>query len=147
MLQKLDGFQYATLLDLNMGNYYIDLTLESQMFCTIVLPWSKYKYKKLPMGLCNSADISQEKMNELFTGLEYVRAYIDNLLVIIKGSFKDHLEKLDQVLNKLKNASLKIKASKSFSAQEELEYLGYWIPCKGILPVKIKFSDAEDSQT
>ena len=76
-----------------MGYYHIKLTPESQRLCTIVLPWGKYEYKKLPMGLCNSADIFQEKMSELFTGLEYIRAYIDDLLIISKGSFEDHLEK------------------------------------------------------
>ena len=77
------------------------------------------------MGLCNSAAIFQEKMNKLFAGLEYIRAYIDDLLIISKGSFEDHLDKLEQVLNKLKAAGLKINASKSYFAQEELEYLGY----------------------
>ena len=32
------------------------------------------------MGLCNSPDIFQEKMNELMEGLEFVRAYLDDLL-------------------------------------------------------------------
>ena len=79
-------------------------------------------------------------MNKLFTGLKYVRAYIDDLLIISKGSFEDHLEKLEQVLNNLKAAGLKINASKSYFAQEELEYLGYWITCEGILPVKKKIA-------
>ena len=57
LLPKLKRFQYATLLDLNMGYYNIKLTPESQKLCTFVLPWGKYKYNKLPMGLCNSADI------------------------------------------------------------------------------------------
>ena len=90
------------------------------------------------MGLCNSAEIFQEKMNKLFTGLEYIRAYIDDILIISKGSFEDHLKKLEQVLNKLKAASLKINASESYFNKEELEYLGYWITCEGILPVKKK---------
>ena len=64
-------------------------------------------------------------MNNLFVGLEYVRDYINDLLIISKGSFKDRLEKLEQLLNKLKGAGLKINASKSFFAQEELEYLGH----------------------
>ena len=84
--------------------------------------------------------IFQEKMNELFAGLEYIRAYIENLLIINKGSFKDHISKLEQVLNKLKNTGLKINASKSYFTQEESEYLGYWITLKGILPVKKKNS-------
>ena len=36
------------------------------------------------MGLCNSPDIFQEKMKELFNGLynEYVRTYIDDLMIL-----------------------------------------------------------------
>ena len=90
------------------------------------------------MGLCNSPDIFQEKMNELFSGLEYVRAYIDDLLMISKGFFTDHLQKVNIVLQQLKQVRLKINASKSFFAQDELEYLGYWITRDGILPLKKK---------
>ena len=138
LLLKLEGFQYATSLDLNMGYYHIELDPQSKQLCTIVLPWGKYEYQKLPMGLCNSPDIFQEKMNELFTGFENVQAYIDDLLVLTKSLFEDHLVKLDSVLKKLKRAGLKINASKSFFAQEELEYLGYWITREGILPIKKK---------
>ena len=85
MLLKLEGFQYATSLDLNMGYYHISLTPFSRKLCTIVLPWGKYEYQRLPMGLCNSPDIFQEKMSELMTGLEPVRAYIDDLLCVTKA--------------------------------------------------------------
>ena len=138
MLLKLEGFKYATSLDLNMGYYHIQLDPASKKLCTIVLPWGKYEYNKLPMGLCNSPDIFQEKMSELFYGLDYVRAYIDDLLIIINGTYEDHLEKLDGVLYKLENAELKINATKSFFAKEELEYLGYWITRNGIMPVAKK---------
>jgi hypothetical protein len=33
--------------------------------------------------------------------LEYVRAYIDNLLVVTRGSHDDHLDKLEQVFIRL----------------------------------------------
>ena len=36
------------------------------------------------MGLNNSPDIFQEKMNELFIDLEYVRTYIEDPLLITK---------------------------------------------------------------
>jgi hypothetical protein len=61
LLLKLEGFQYATSLDLNMGYYHIELNLAAQEMCTIVLPWGKYRYKRLPMGVANSPDIFQEK--------------------------------------------------------------------------------------
>ena len=57
LLLKLEGFKYATSLDLNMGYYHIKLCPFSKRLCTIVLPWGKYEYQKLPMGLCNSPDI------------------------------------------------------------------------------------------
>ena len=72
------------------------------------------------MRLCNSPDISQEKMNELFNSLEYVRAYIDDLLIISNGNFEDHLNKDKIVLKKLIAAGIKINAEKSFFARDNL---------------------------
>jgi hypothetical protein len=66
------------------------------------------------MGLCNSPDIFQEKMNELFADLEGVKAYIDDLLVITKGSWQHHLDKLEIALSRLQEAGLKVNMGKSF---------------------------------
>ena len=110
LLLKLEGFQFATSLDLNMGYYHIELSPESKKLCTIVLPWGKYEYQRLPMGLCNSPDIFQEKMNTLMGDLEYVRAYIDDLLILTKGTFLDHLQKLSEVFLRLQQAGLKVNA-------------------------------------
>ena len=112
LLLNLEGFQYATSVDLNMGYYHIELDPESSTICTIVLPWGKCKYLKLPMGLCNTPDIFQEKMNELFSGFDYICTYIDDLLVITKGSFEEHLIHLDTVLENIGTAGLKINATK-----------------------------------
>ena len=110
----LEGFQYATSLDLNMGYYHLELSQKAKELCTIVLPFGKYEYQHTPMGLCNSPDIFQEKMNELFQGLDFVHTYIDDLLCLTKGDFKDHLSKLNQVLTTLAQAGLKAKAKNHF---------------------------------
>ena len=138
MLLNLEGFQYATSLDLNMGYYHLELDERAKELCTIVLPFGKFEYQRTPMGLCNSPDIFQEKMNELFMGLDYARAYIDDLLCLTKGSFDDHLEKLETILARLSQAGLKINAKKSFFGRSELEFLGYWITRDGIQPMKNK---------
>ncbi len=114
LLHKLKGFQYATSLDLNMGYYHIRLTPKASSYCTVVLPWGKYEYLRLPMGLCNSPDIFQEKMSELMIGLEFARAYIDDLLVITTGNFEAHLNDLDKVLTRLNAAGLKVNTIKKF---------------------------------
>jgi hypothetical protein len=68
------------------------LSLDTSKICTIIFPWGKYPYKRLPMGISGSPDIFQGKMLELMKSLEYVRAYLDNLLCISKLSLEDHLE-------------------------------------------------------
>ena len=140
MLLNLEGFQWATSLDLNMGYYHIELSPFSKELCTIVLPFGKYEYQRVPMGLCNSPDIFQEKMSELMEGLDFVRTYIDDLLSLTKGTFEDHLDKLDMIFQRLQKAGLKVNANKSFFARTGLEYLGYWISRDGIRPLKDKVS-------
>ena len=138
LLMKLENFQYATSLDLNMGYYHIELTPEAAKKCVIVFPWGKYEYRRLPMGLCNSPDIFQEKMSELMADLEFARAYIDDLLVLTSSTFDDHLRKLETVFQRLKKAGLRVNATKSFFCRTELEYLGYWISRDGIRPLNKK---------
>ena len=60
---------YATALDLNMGYYTIRLDKEAQNLSTIIFPWGKYRYKRLPMGINCAPDIFQEKMSNLMTAL------------------------------------------------------------------------------
>ena len=134
LLRKLEGFKWVTALDLNMGYYHIELCPDSKKLCTIVLPWGKYEYQKLPMGLCNAPDIFQENMTNLFRELEYVREYIDDLLVTTNSTYENHLEKLNIVLAKLQKAGLKVNAVKSSFCQPEVEYLGFLITRQGIKP-------------
>jgi hypothetical protein len=77
-----------------MGYYTIRLDPTASKMCTIIFLWGKYSYQRLPMGFAGSADIFQAKMGNLMATLEYLRAYIDDLLVITKSSHDDHLDKL-----------------------------------------------------
>ena len=140
VLQELEGFTYASQLDLNMGYYTIRLDPDAQKICTIILPWGKYSYLRLPMGIAGSSDIFQAKMTGLMETLEYVRAYIDDLLIITSDSFEDHLAKLDMVLKRLQDADLKVNVVKSTFAMEEVEYLGYILTRNGIKPQPEKIS-------
>jgi len=90
------------------------------------------------MGYAGSADIFQAEMMDLMEALEYMRAYIDHLLVIARGTLEDHLEKLGEVLRRLREAGLKVNAAKSFFCTHEIEYLGYILTREGIKPQQKK---------
>jgi hypothetical protein len=51
MIRSMEGFTFASELDLNMGYYHIELDADAQKLYTIVFPWIKYNYKRLPMGI------------------------------------------------------------------------------------------------
>jgi hypothetical protein len=57
VLQELEGFTFATALDLNMANYTTRLDPDASKICSIIFPWGKYSYKRLPMGIADSPDI------------------------------------------------------------------------------------------
>eukprot|EP00957_Ditylum_brightwellii_P115617 8819256-Ditylum_brightwellii.AAC.1 len=85
-------------------------------------------------------------MNELFAGFEEVTACIDDLLLVTKGSYEEHLEKLDRDLKKLEKVGLKVNMNKSFFAKQELEYLGYLITQLGIMPLAKKVAAIQKIQ-
>jgi hypothetical protein len=109
VLQELEGFTFATALDLNMSYSTIRLDPDASKICTIIFPWpwGKYSYKQLPMGIADSPDIFQGTLSEMMECLEYVQAYSDELLCISRCSLEDHLEKLEGVLSHLHDAGLK----------------------------------------
>ena len=134
VLRELEGFTFASALDLNMDYFTIRLDPNSQKICTVVLPWGKYSYQRLPMGVAGAPDIFQEKMSDLMRALEFVRTYIDDLLIVSKCTFEDHLQKLDAVLQRLKDHKLRCNAPKYAFSLEEIEYLGYLLTRNGIKP-------------
>ena len=67
-------------------------------------------------------------------GLEFARAYIDDLLVVSKGTLQEHLDQLEQVLLRLNEVGFKVNVSKSQLCTTELEYLGYLINRQGVRP-------------
>ena len=117
-----------------MGYYTIRLDPDMSRYCTIIFPWGKYSYERLPMGVAGSPDIFQAKMSELMLALEFVRTYIDDLLVITKASLEDPLEKLRMVLTRLREAGLRINTDKSTFFTITTECLGYTLTREGINP-------------
>jgi hypothetical protein len=134
ILQELERFTYATALDLNMGYYTIRLDPTASKMCTIIFPWGKYSHKRLPMGFERSANIFQAQIMDMMASLEFVRAYMDNLLIITRGILDEHLQKMETVLTRLRDAGLKVNMAKSSFCAKEIKYLGYILARDGIKP-------------
>ncbi len=117
-----------------MGYYTTRLDPDPSKIFTIIFPWGKYSYKQLSMGIACSPDIFQGKMLELMESLEYVWAYLDDLLCISRSSLEYYLEKLVELLRCLCDAGSKVNAEKLTFCALEIGYLGYVLTRDGIKP-------------
>jgi Reverse transcriptase (RNA-dependent DNA polymerase) len=111
----MEDFIFATALDFNMDYYHIKLDVDAQRLSTSVFPCGKYKCKHLPMGIniATFPDVYQNFMSKFMQDLEYVKTYLDDLLILSNNNFKDHLLKLEIVLARLLTAGMRVNTSKS----------------------------------
>jgi hypothetical protein len=92
---------------------------------TVILPWGKYSYQCHAMGVSISPNIYQEKMSTIFSDMENVICFIDNIALIMNGSFENHLNQLDEILQQLKENNLQVNGNKSSFCTIEAEFLGF----------------------
>ena len=63
-----------------------------QTYLVIIIPWGKYVYLKMSMGLNISADVFRRELSRLFQGITFVPVYINDILIITKEKFEQHIE-------------------------------------------------------
>ena len=89
----------------------------------------------MPFGLCNTPATFQRIAEKALEGLRWRIAvlYLDDIIVY-SSSFETHFGDLDLVIERLKEAGLKLKAKKCFFFHHEISYLGYLISEHGLKP-------------
>ena len=78
----------------------------------------------LPIGIKIALMFFQNVMSKLTQDMEYVKTYLDDLLILTNKTFKDHLRKLELVLARLSTAGMRVNASKSKFISEQIQYYG-----------------------
>jgi hypothetical protein len=98
---------------------------------------TEIKIQILTHGYQDCPYVFQNVMSKIVQDMEYVKTYLDDLLILTNSSysFKDHLLKLEMVLARLSTAGMRVNISKSKFFAEQIEYLGYWITRQGIQPI------------
>ena len=89
----------------------------------------------MPFGLCNAPATFQRAMQAVLAGLEWRNCfvYIDDILVVSR-TFEEHLQHLEQVFDRLRNANLRLKPKKCSFLCKEVSYLGHIISVEGVRP-------------
>ena len=85
------------------------------------------------MGVKQSSDIAQEVMENLFSDLDNVEVYIDDI-GCFSSSFANHICTLDIILTHLEQNGFTVNPSKCEWAVQETDWLGYWLTPTGLKP-------------
>ena len=111
-MQKLEGLQHAEELDINIGYYTIRISPASQYMTKIVNEFGKFRYNHLPMVMCASGDILQVKVYKILSDTKGVKTYINDILVLSKDLFKNHIGQMRIIFGRFRAAVLKANAHK-----------------------------------
>ena len=107
-MAKLGKAKFFTALDLRSGYHNIALDKDAIRKTAFVTPFGKYDYLKVPFGLAQAPSYFQNLMNKVLNGLNFTLAYLDDI-IISSETAEQHLKHIQIVLNRLRQAKLKLK--------------------------------------
>ena len=113
------------------------LSEESTKYLTINTHQGLYQYLRLPFGVASAPAMFQKAMDMLLQGIPGVLCYIDDILVTAPTE-DEHMERLEEVLKRLKAEGLRVKRNKCEFFQKSVEYLGHLIDADGLHPLPSK---------
>ncbi|KAI0988108.1 hypothetical protein GJ496_008428 [Pomphorhynchus laevis] len=93
----------------------------------------------MPFGISTAPIVFQRYVNQILQGIPKVAAYLDDSIITGKTS-NEHLDNLHKVLERLKQAGVKVKREKCSFLQERVKFLGHVIPkdCIQACPNKLE---------
>lgn len=146
LFASLSGGQKFTKLDLSHAYHQIPLDKEAKKYVTINTHKSLFTYKVLPFGVSSSPAIFQWTMKGLLQGIPHVAIFLDDILLTGKDE-QEHLQTLAKVLQRLKDASLRLKRTKCSFMSEEVMFLGHKVDSTGLHPVHEKVQAIKEAPT
>ena len=124
---------YFSSLDLGKAFWQVPLSEESKSRAAFITYDGIFEFQTMPFGLQGAPATFQHLMMKVLRGIswKYVLCYVDDV-IIFSATFGDHLQHLEEVFKRLRNAGLKLSPNKCFFAQKKLHYLGHLIGKSGI---------------
>jgi hypothetical protein len=115
-----------TTIDLTSGFWQFGVDSESAKLLTFATPFGRYRYKRLPFGLSCAPEMFHKRIVEVLSHIPGVIVYIDDILVWGRTQ-QEHDERLQMVLDALREAKLSINDSKCEVGKTRVKFLGHGV--------------------
>ncbi|MCK5923664.1 MAG: RNA-directed DNA polymerase, partial [Methylococcales bacterium] len=134
-LDALNGSRYFSTLDLHSGYWQVAMSQESKEMTAFTTSHGLFEWNVMPFGLCNSPASFSRLMEQVLADVVWTRClvYLDDI-VAFGSTFDIALLNLTCVLERLRTANLKLKATKCEFFRTRVEYLGHEVSAEGIRP-------------
>ena len=140
-IDSLRGAKYFTTLDMQSGYHQVAMHPNSKEKTAFISHAGLYHFHVLSFGLTNAPPQFQRLMSRVLLGLEWkiCLVYIDDVIVF-SSTFEEHIHRLRLVFDRFRQANLKLKPAKCHFAQASVNYLGFIVSSKGVLPDPAKLA-------
>ena len=139
IVPDLAGSDLFSKLDLKDGYWHVKLTERSSYLTTFSTPFGKFRYARLPFGLCVSQDVFQRKIDETYGPCEGTIGISDDVTLHGKGE-KNHDQRLHQTMEATREANLCLNFKKLEIKKPSVKFFGNVYSAQGVSadPEKIK---------
>ena len=124
-LKTLQVKKFKTCIDLANGFFSLPLARQSQGKTALTHKGKAYVWQRLPQGYKNSPNVFQSAVMEVLRDLD-VTIYIDDVF-IADDTEGEHLQRLDEIIQRLSSAGLKLNLKKCQFGKFQVTYLGFQI--------------------
>ena len=111
MFSTLAGGKIFSKIDLSHAYKQLPLADELKQYVVINTQKGLFRYTRLPFGVSSAPGIFQRVMENVLQGIPNVIVYLDDIL-LSSPTESDHLQLLDQVLDRLEKAGLRVRKEK-----------------------------------
>ena len=147
-LDALSTGKYFSAFDLRSGYFQVAMEESDKEKTSFITRSGTYQFKVLPFGVTNGPATFQRLMDLTMTGLNYqiCLVYLDDI-ILMSRTVEEHLERLVLILDRLRNAGLKLKPSKCKILQKTISFLGHIVSDQGIATDSEKVKAVEEWPT